>query len=251
MSRPGSLLTALCLCCACQKPLDARLQAGDSAALAGKWPGARDAWAEAAKLDPSSAPAQAKWGVALWQLGERGLAAEAWARAASLDPALDVALEGLARLDLEAGDAGAAASRLEAVASPAGSLRLALAQALLARGAPGDASAALAHAQAFVLTAPTDADGLYLVGCAQVALRRFGDAQGTLDDLQRQHPTLPLGSYGLARLAAAQGRQTDVLLNLAAAKSRAGSSWKPARVAADPAFAFIASTQEFMTLVGK
>jgi hypothetical protein len=60
-----------------------------------------------------------------------------------------------------------------------------------------------------------------------------------------------LGGYGLARLAAAQSRQTDALLYLGEAKNAAGSSWNSERVAADPAFAFLAQTPEFKALVGK
>ncbi len=247
-----SLLAALCLfAAACQKPLEARLQAGDAAARVGKWAAARDAWAEAVKLDPASSRAYAKLGVAHWQLGQRSDAAEAWSKAVQLDSAAEFALEGLARVDLAAGDAGAAVGRLEAVSAPGGSVRLALAQALLARGASDDAAAALAHAQAVAGLTPDDADALYLVGSAQIAMRRFSDAQGTLDTLQRRHPALALGSYGLARLAAAQSRQTDVILNLSAARASAGSSWNPDLVAADPAFSFISATPEFKALVGK
>lgn len=249
VARLGPLFAALCvLGGACQKPLDARIQAGDSAAVAGQWAAARDAWGEAVKLEPGSANAHAKLGVALWQLGQKDDAARAWAKAVELDPSMDLAREGLARLALELGDAGAALDFLAGVKEPRASLQLALAQALLARG---DAMTALGHAQAVLAATPDDVDAAYLVGSAQIALRRFSDAQDTLEKLQRAHPNLPLGSYGLARLAAAQSRQTDALIHLTAAKATAGSSWKADLVAADPAFVFLAASPDFKALVGK
>jgi Flp pilus assembly protein TadD len=239
------------VCCACQKPLEARLQAGDSAANSARWEAARDAFSEATRIDPNAAQAHARLGVSLWQLGEHAAAAMEWEKAEKLDPASMQAIEGLSRFALEQGDAGAAAARLEAVAAPQGSLRLALAQALLARGGPNDATAALTHAQGVLVATPDDVEAMYLLGSAQIALRRFGDAQATLEALQRAHPTVSLGSYGLARLAAAQNRPTDTLLHLSAARTAAGSGWNGARVAADPAFAFLAATPEFKALVGK
>ena len=142
--------------------------------------------------------------------------------------------------------------RCSAVAAPVTtSFQLVLAQALLARGGPDDAAAALVAAQRAATASPGDPEVDYLVGSAQIALRRFSDAQGTLEALQRRHPDSPLGSYGLARLAAAQSRQTDALLHLSAARAAAGSAWNPERVAADPAFAFLISAPEFKALVGK
>lgn len=246
------LAFALCALCACQKPLDARLQAGDAAARAGHWEVARTRWTEATQLDPRSAVAHAKLGVALWELGLKDEAAAAWAQAVAIEPKAEEAVEGLARLDLERADAGAAVGRLLVVQTPVTtSFQMVLAQALLARGDPDDAAAALAAAQRAATAAPADPEVEYLVGSAQIALRRFSDAQGTLEGLQRRHPESPLGSYGLARLAAAQSRQTDALLHLSAARAAAGSTWNPERVASDPAFAFLIAAPEFKALVGK
>lgn len=243
---------ALCALCACQKPFEARLAAGDAAALSGKWEAARAAWSEATLLDPKSPVAFSKLGVALWELGLFDEAAAAWSSAVSLDPNAEDAVSSLARLDLQRLDAGAAVERLLLVQAPSTSaFQLVLARALLARGGPDDAAAALVASQKAASAAPTDPEAAYLVGSAQIALRRFSDAQETLEALQRSRPESPLGSYGLARLAAAQRRQTDALLHLSAAKAAAGSSWRPERVAADPAFAFLVPAPEFKALVSK
>ena len=247
------LASALCaLLCGCQKPLEARLQAGDAAARAGKWDVARTQWAEAKQLDPHSAVAQAKLGVALYELGLKDEAASAWSAAVAIDPNAEDPVSSLALLDLEHLDAGAAVDRLRLVQGPVSvSFNRVLAQALLARGAPDDAAAALVAAGKAAAVSPGDPQNEYLVGSAQIALRRFSDAQGTLEELQRKHPNLPLGSYGLARLAAAQNRQTDALLHLSAARAAAGSGWNPDRVAVDPAFIFLTPAPEFKALVSK
>ncbi|HEY1087572.1 MAG TPA: hypothetical protein VGE37_07755, partial [Archangium sp.] len=137
--------------------------------------------------------------------------------------------------------------RLQRVTTPTrAQFKVTLAQALLAKG---EASQALTAAQEASAALPQDPAVAYLVGSSQLALRRFADAQGTFEALQRLDPKSPLGSYGLARLAAAQSRQTDTLLHLAAARTAAGSGWNPARVAADPAFAFLNATPEFQALL--
>ena len=243
---------ALCALCACQKPLDARLSAGDAAARAGKWDVARAQWTEATQLDPHASVAFAKLGVALWESGLKDEAAAAWSSAVAIDPNAEDAVASLARLDLERADAGAAVERMLLVQSPATTaFQMVLAQALLARGAPDDAAAALVSAQKAASATPGDPQVDYLVGSAQIALRRFSDAQGTLEALQRRRPESPLGAYGLARLAAAQNRQTDALLMLSAARAAAGSAWQPERVAADPAFAFLSAVPEFKALVSR
>lgn len=252
MSRLSAFAFALCALGACQKPLDARLQAGDTAARAGKWDLARTRWAEATQLDPHSAVAFAKLGMAQWELGLKDEAAASWSSAVSIDPNAEDAVAALARLDLERLDAGAAVERLQFVQAPVTTaFQMVLAQALLARGGPDDAAAALAAAQRAATAAPGDPEVDYLLGSAQIALRRFSDAQGTLEALQRRRPESPLGSYGLARLAAAQSRQTDALLHLSAARAAAGSAWNAERVAADPAFAFLIAAPEFKALVGR
>lgn len=235
----------------CQSAFDTFMQKGDAAAHQNKWTDARDAFAEAVKVNPQSAPAHAKLGVAAWLAGDRPLALKEWGETVALEPTNALALEGLGRASLEVGDAGAVVSSLDKVTNPAGTLRLTLVRALLARGGDGDAVRALELARAALTEAPTDAESQYVLGSSLIAVKKFADAQATLDELQRQHPKSALGSYGLARLAAAQSRSTDTLLHLREAKEVAGSSWNSDRVAADPAFAFLAATPEFKALVGK
>jgi tetratricopeptide (TPR) repeat protein len=238
---------ALCALCACRAPLDGKLQEGDTAARQGRWEDARQAWSDAAALDPKSVSARVKLGVAFFELQRAPEAAAAWNEAVALDANAEEAVEGLARLELSAGDAGAAVERLQRVKVPTrAQFKVTLAQALLAKG---EAAQALTSAQEAAVSLPQDPAVAYLVGSSQLALRRFADAQGTFEALQRQDPKSPLGSYGLARLAAAQSRQTDTLLHLAAARTAAGSGWNPARVAADPAFAFLNATPEFQALL--
>lgn len=229
----------------CEKPVDSHLRRGEAAARTADWSLAAKEWDEATRLDDHCAAGFARRGLAAIELGQSGDAERYWRRAIELEPGNAIASEGLARLALDAADAGAAVLLVNE-AQP-----LTRARALLARGAPGDAAAALETAQRFSASAPDDPAALYLIGSAQLALQRFGDAQGTLDNLQRKHPASPLGSYGLARLAAAQSRSTDTLLNLRAARGVSGASWDPERVAADPAFGFLASTPEFKSIIAK
>lgn len=234
---------------ACQAPVDARLAAGDTAAREARWADAHAAFTAASELDPQSAKALARAGYAAWQLGERPKAISAWDKARALAPDDPEVRTGLALVALEALDAGAALELLAQHDAPLA--RLARARARLLRGAPGDAQAALDDAQSVLTGAPASAEAAYLAGSAQVALRRFADAQATLERLQLAHPASPLGPYGLARLAAAQERPTDALLHLAAARTAAPALWRPEAVAADPAFGFLSSTPDFKRLVGK
>ncbi len=177
------------------------MAAGNDAALREDWQSARKAWHDAAALDAAAAEPLAREGFALWSLGLRDEAVAVWLQALDREPAGALALEGLAHLDLAVADAGAAVARMEAVPAPHGSARLTLALALLARGHPDDSARALALAEAELTVQPGAPEALYLLGSAQIALQRFGDAQGVFEALQRAHPTLSLGSYGLARLA--------------------------------------------------
>lgn len=242
------LVSVLCVIGACRKPVEARLAEGDSAALAGRWDEALGRWEAARDADPGSPLVHARLGAALWHLGRRGEAEASWREAVRLEPGCEDAHEGLARLALEARDAGAAMIELSNVAAPGSpSFRRVKARALLARGADGDALAALELASSL----GDDAESTYLVGSAQLALKRFSDAQATFEGLAKSAPASPLGAYGLARTAAAQNHQADALSYLSTARSLAGASWKPELVAEDPAFTFLATAPEFKALVGR
>ncbi|MFO0595971.1 MAG: tetratricopeptide repeat protein [Myxococcaceae bacterium] len=235
------------LVAACQRPFDTALERGDAAAAKKQWKEAVDAYSAAVKLDPSSGFAQARLGAAAWNAGDHALAASSWATAAGLDATNSVAADGLARAALEAGDAGAALGVLEKLPTPQGPARLTLVRALLAVGGPAEVTRALELAQAAAATG--DDESVYLLGSAQIAAHKYADAQSTLDGLQRRAPKSPLAPYGLARLAAAQQRQTDALLHLREAQQAAGTSWNSQAVAADPAFVFLQDSAEFKALV--
>lgn len=228
------------------------MREGNAAARAGQLEEARKAFAAAVEADPSSARARTLLGNALFQLGKVDEARAAWGAALERDAASADAVAGLARLDSESGDAGAALTRLGTLgASDGPTVRLERARALLLRGLDADAAQALVETEAVLAKEPASPEGQYLRGCALVVLKRYADAQGAFEALQRAAPRSPLGPYGLARLAAAQSRVTDTLLYLAAARTAAGPAWKAERVAADPAFAFVSGAPEFQSLVGK
>lgn len=239
------LVIVLIVTGACRKPVESRLAEGDAAALAGRWDEARAKWEAARELEPGLSLVHARLGAALWQLGRRDDAAAAWREAIRLEPACEDAREGLARVALEARDAGAALEALTPIAEPASpTFQRVKVRALLALG---DAQTAFELASAL----GDDAESRYLVGSAQLELKRFADAQATFETLSRVHASSPLGTYGLARTAAAQNRQPEVLSNLATSKSLSGTAWRAEDVAADPAFSFLAAAPEFKALVGR
>lgn len=238
----------------CSAPGERALRRGNEAARGGQFEAARDAFADAVKARPGDARALQLLGNALYQLGRTDEAETAWRQALERDAQASGARLGLARLALERHEAAQALSLLEAAEAPDAPAAAAEALtlkglALLERGGDGDAAAALetaTDAEARVKEAP---GALYVRGGALLALGRYSDSQAAFEALVRAHPTSPLGPYGLARLAAAQHRGTDVLLHLSAAKSAAGDTWKPESVAADPAFTFLSTSEGFTALV--
>jgi Flp pilus assembly protein TadD len=224
----------------CQSRADAALRAGNQAAKAGLLEEARRQFAVAAEARPEDARARALLGNALFALGRPADAAAAWASARERDAAEPAATLGLALLALDAGDAGGCLGQLAALPL-SDEVQLTRARALLARGAEGDARAVeqelarIATPQAALLRAG-----------AQLALGRFAEAQAAFSSLQPQAPAA--ASYGLAQVAAAQGRSSDTLLHLAAARRAAGEDWGGQAVAADPAFEFVRDTDDFRVL---
>lgn len=238
----------------CQRAVDRRLREGNAAARAGRLEDAKRAFQAAAEASPLDPRPRELLGNVTYALGDAEAARWAWAAALERDGDSAPAHLGLARLALDAHDAGAALDELTQVgdgtdAALAAERETLKGLALLSRGAPGDALAALGAADAALARAPELPQALYVRGGALLVLGRYSDAQAALEQLQLRHPTSPLGPYGLARLAAAQGRATDVLLHLQAAKTAAGATWRPARVAGDPAFAFLSTSEGFLALV--
>lgn len=261
VSRPARV-AALALVCAvlggCLRGGEAKLREGNRAARDGRLEDAQKAFAAAAEALPGDPRPRVLLGNVLFELGRPDEARAAWREALAQAPDSRAAHLGLARLALDAQDAGAALETL-GPPGPADEVDATLAAeedtvrglALLELGGAGDAERALAAADAALVHVPAHPEALYVRGGALLVLGRYSDAQAALEQLSSKHPSSPLGPYGLARLAAAQGRATDVLLHLAAAKSAAGPAWRPERVAADPAFAFLSTSEGFLALVTK
>lgn len=242
MARPALLLLLLALA-GCLDGASRHVREGNRAAAAGHLEAARAAFARAVEARPHDVRARVLLGHALATL-QRGPAARA-EYAAALEHAKDCAAArvGLARLEL-LGAAPESALELLAPVPATEQTGLLKARALLARGRPGDGALALS-----ALGAATSPEAAYLRGNALVLERRFAEAQATLAALEPTSP--PLARYGMARVAAAQGRSTDVLMHLGAARVALGPRWQPAAVAADPAFDFVRDAPDFQPLISK
>lgn len=233
----------------CQSKAERLLRDGHARAQKGDWAAARTAYLAAAKEAPGTAAhAEALAGLAELELGALDDASADFERALTSDATEAIAHEGLAQVALERNDAGAALEWLDAATGATATILKA--RALLARGAPGDGDAALAAAQAALALEPSSLEARYLEGSSLLQLGRYAEAQASFEALETRSKDSPLGPYGLARLAAAQQRPTDVILYLKAARTASKAAWKPQVVAADPAFAFLAGSPAFTEAVG-
>jgi tetratricopeptide (TPR) repeat protein len=238
----------LLLILGCAEPGANAISKGNRAALEGRYDEAVAAFKQACEEAPLLARAHALRGNALFASGKDPEALTAWLRALELDPNQVDATLGMARHELRTGYAPAAVDRLTAALAKApgrSDLLTARALALVNRNAAGDLAKATEDSEAAYRLSPKDPDVLYTRGSVLIAAHRFNEAQSTLDALERAAPRSPLAPYGLARLAAAQSRKTDVMLHLRAARTAAGPRWQPAPVAADPAFAFLKDDPDF------
>lgn len=232
----------------CQSKAERSLQQGHHHAQKRQWAEARTAYLAAAKDSAQPAHAEALAGLSSLELGEFDAAADAFNRALSADGAEVMAKHGQAQVALERRDAGAALEWLGTATGATASI--VRARALLARGGAGDPASALTEAQAALALDPSSTEARYLEGSSLLALTRYAEAQASFEALETLSRTSPLGPYGLARLAAAQQRPTDVFLYLKAARTASGEAWKPQVVAADPAFAFLVGSPAFTEAVG-
>ena len=250
MSVPRHLKHAflLLLSFSCAEPGSASISRGNRAALEGRLDEAVTAYQQACAEAPGLARAHALLGNALWAQDKPAEAQVAWQDAIQRDPEqLDAAL-GLARLEQLHGTPGLAIDRLGAALKKSprrADFHAALALALVQRAAEGDLPLALEESDQAARGAPKNPDVLYTRGAVLTAAHRFNEAQATLDTLERLDPRSSLAPYGLARLAAAQARKTDVMLHLRAARSAAGAAWTKEPVLADPAFAFLRDDPDF------
>lgn len=232
----------------CPSNAERQLQQGHQQAKKAKWSDAAASYRAAATADPTNAHALALAGLANLELQDAGAALDSFSAALLIDPLEPSARLGLAGLAVKSMDAGAALSIIDGMTDPsAGVIR---GRALLLRGAAGDADAALAQARAVTAITPESIEARYLEGSALLVLGRFAEAQAAFEALEKASRESPFGPYGLARVAAAQRRSTDVLLYLKAARTASKQSWQPGAVAADPAFAFLAGTPAFTEVVG-
>lgn len=232
----------------CPSTAERLLQQGHQQAKKGRWAEAATAYEAASKADPANAQAQALVGLANLRLNQRPLAATAFDKALAIDSASREARLGLGGLALDALDAGAALSWVDTLNEPVATVIRG--RALLLRAGAGDGEAALKEARAAIALEPTSIEARYLEGCALLALARFAEAQTAFEALERTSRESAFGPYGLARVAAAQRRSTDVLLYLKAARAASKGAWSPPAVAADPAFAFLAGSSAFNDVVG-
>ncbi len=233
------------LVCACADPGQAALDEGNRLAAQGLWVDARASFERAASAAKLPGRARLQLGNALLMLDAGTDAQAAFEKVLAAAPdSLDAEL-GLARVDLSLGKANDAIARLDRVMPRAGrraDLPTLRALALLARADPGDFERALTDTTQAVSAEPRDLSALYLRGSAQLALSKYADAQSTFDTLERLQPKSPVPAWGLARLAAAQGRRADVILHLRTAVARGAATSDLAR---DPAWAFLASDPDF------
>lgn len=226
------------LCAACHSPAEQALREGNAASAAGRYAEARTAYLRAVSAQPESPRAHALLGTAAYVLGERAQAEAEWARAVALGRSDDASL-GLALLALDRHDVAACLAALPA--TPSDQARLLKARALLERGAAGDGEAALAAVEPMTLP-----EAIFFKGGGLLRLKQYAAAQTAFSSLAATEPVL--ANYGLARLAAAQGRPADVLVYLAAARAAAKGAWRSDLVVADPAFEFLRDHDEFRVL---
>jgi cellulose synthase operon protein C len=235
---------------ACSDAGGGALRRGNQAAARGEFAAAEAEFQKAVAEAPRSARALELLGNAQWTLGKKPEAQERWRAALALDAAAADAHLGLARVELDRGAFEPALKHLEAVKEPRADEKALRAVVLLARGGEGDARLAQQAAGKALQLDPESKDALYTAGCAALALRDDAGAQRLFDRLLQTHQKSELGPLGLARLAAAKGQRTDVLLYLRATRKAMGDRWKSAEVLKDPAFAWLGRDAELAREVG-
>lgn len=235
---------------ACRAPGQRELDEGNRLARAGDYEGALGHFVASAQRSARPAVALSLQANALLALGRPGEAAAALEAARSagggqLEPGPRLSLL-RAQLELGELDAGLALAQGPALPPALEPRRQALlALLLLQRAGPGDAEQALAVCQRQLGAAPAEGDLLYAHGSALLATRRFDEASAAFRALEALSGGAGLGAYGQARLAAAQGRRTDVIVNLRRARAALGPKLTAERLGADPAFRFMARDPDF------
>jgi predicted Zn-dependent protease len=240
----------------CHDPGQTEIARGNVLTSRQQFDEALEAYRAAERVAPRKSRPRELRGHVLFHLRRFPEAREAYAEAVALEP--ESALEariGLARIDAEEGKLDQALEGVSGLlAQQPDNLYALLSRANLAirRGKPGDAQLAVEDTAKAMSLQPGAASVLYTRGCAFLAAGQPGEAKGAFDLLEKEHAGSPLAPYGRAKLAATQADKAAVLVNLRAAKAKAGDlagGWEVAQVRTDPAFRFLAEDPEFKSLV--
>ncbi|MBK7858847.1 MAG: tetratricopeptide repeat protein [Archangiaceae bacterium] len=235
----------LLLALACSSPGQNEVDEGNRLAAAGRFDDAASSYRAACAKTRSARPRELL-GMSLHAAGKLDEARAAWLEAAQLQPDAADAQLGLSRIDLERGDLSAALDRLDRILERQPKnhrARTERAIVLLKRHGQGDAEHAYADSQLALASAPHDPDALYTHASACLASKKLAEATAAFGRLKPLRPAL--AAWGLARVAAAESRNTDVIVHLREARDAADAGWVASEVREDPAFRYLWDDPEF------
>ncbi len=120
------------------------------------------------------------------------------------------------------------------------------------RAKEGDLDGAIEDTAKAMAIDERNASVLYTRGCAFLAKKDPKGARELFEKLAKTHPASPLAPYGLARVAAFEGKVTDALLLLREAKEKGEGKkgWNPDEVREDTAFRAMKDNEQFKQLLG-
>lgn len=254
-SRTALALAALGLA-ACSEPGQTEMARGNALASRGQLDQAIEAYRAASAAASGKARPRELLGHALFGRRRLAEARGAYQEALRLEPPALEARIGLSRIEAEEGKLDQAIERLgEILSAQPRNLhaRLSRAHLYLRRAGAGDAQRAIEDTALAMRAAPKNASVLYTRGCAFLAAGEASGAREAFELLGRAHPDSPLAPYGLARVSAAQGKETDVVLHLRQTREKAQrlpGAWEPEQIEKDPAFQFIKEKKDFQEVFG-
>lgn len=229
----------------------AQVKEGHRAGARGEWREAAEHFAAAAQAEPNRTEVWVFVGHARLAAGERSAAQDAYRKAIALDGSSVPARLGLSRIRVISQDWAGGLEYLKPLLeskTPPADAWVLQAMALLGRGAPQDVKTALEAIDRALAVRPHDGAASYVKGCALLVAKRYEDAQRVFDELEQQPGQEAWSIWGQARLAAAQGRKADVLMNLRRAASLKTPSFELERLLQDPAFAFMKDDPDFQAV---
>lgn len=244
VGRAGAFI-AMMVIAGCSSPGESEVHEGNRLAALGKLDEAAAQYRAACGKSQKARPRELL-GKVLHAAGKSSEARAAWLEAVQLEPDAAEAQLGLARIESENQEQGAALDRLDRLVQRQPNrvdARLLRALVLLRRNADGDVERALSDSELALRTAPKDADAQYVRATALLATRQYEEARKLFEALKPQRPQL--AAWGLARVAAAQSRNIDVIVYLRQAREAADAGWVAARVREDPAFRYLWDDPEF------